>query len=152
MKGFYNSLMAVLLSGLCAMSYAKCTVDEVHDFEMKWKTAYDTNDPEKITNYYTPDGIFIGAFSHEPLLTPKTRRAYFTKLFSKEKQKLTVHFDKKKTYIHLIPGGAISSGVYILERNDNGVVTKTPIRFTMIYRDTPKNCELIVHHASLATQ
>lgn len=153
MKRFRNSVIAFLVTIFCTVSYAKCTTAEVYHFEKKWKQAYDTNNPDILSKYYSKDAVFIGAFSHEPLLTPTQRLKYFTNLFSQANQKLIVHFDaKKQSHIQLINGGAISSGVYTLERIKDSVITNTLIRYTMVYRNTPKNCELIIHHASIATQ
>lgn len=152
MKKIYGYFIAALFSSCCSLSNAACTTPELQHFENQWKTAFDSHNAQTLTHFYAKDAVFMGAFQHEPLLTQEARIQYFESLFNKAKknnQTLTVQFDNNNHYIHFVNGGAVCSGVYFLEEQKGGKVTRIPIRFTMVYRDSPHNCKLIVHQASI---
>lgn len=154
MKVFIHAIVMVLLSSLNTTSNAKCTQDEIRDFEHAWVQAYDSNRAEDITNFFAPDAIFIGAIQHtKPLVTQKARRDYFETLFLNAKRnniKLSVFFDPKEQHVHLLAGGAIANGIdTITEQKSDGSRTTIRVRYSMVYRDTPHNCELILFHGSV---
>ena len=60
---------------------------------------------------------------------------------------MSLVFDPAEEHVHLMSGGAMANGVNILIRTkQDGTSTKVPIMYTMVYRDTPHNCELILYH------
>ena len=154
MKVLSHIILVILLTSLNATSYAKCTQEEIRDFERAWAQAYNSNRAEDITNFFARDAIFIGAIQNtKPLVTQQARHDYFESLFHNAKQnniKLSVFFDPKEEHVHLISGGAVANGINMLQQHkSDGSITKTRVLYSMVYRDTPHNCELILFHGSV---
>lgn len=139
-----GSLLVTLFS--FTQVFADCDQAAVEQTNQKWAQALNTDDPNTVASFYSQDAILLATYENAPITTREGKIAYFTKLFSQFKP-LTVHYDK--TFIRILDGAAISSGLYTFVGTDKqGKQVSIPARFVFVYKATDAGCKLIVHHSS----
>ena len=151
MKLSMRFFVVVFCSGLSAVCFAQCTLNDVHKLQQQYEKTYNSDHPEAIVDFYNQDALLTPLFSDNPLVNARERKNYFNNLFhNKDHEVFKLQFDDKKIHSKQLDCGVVTNGIYMLTRIKKNKTTQTPLRFTMVYQDSPQGCQLISHHGSTA--
>jgi hypothetical protein len=107
--------------------------------------AINSGKPQAVVDLYPENGILVPTYDNVILTTNEQRLNYFENLNKKVKN-IKVNFQEK--HVQLIPGAAVSSGIYTFSGEQLGTPVTMPARYTFVYQDTSNGCQLITHHSS----
>ncbi len=148
-----KKLLLVLVVLYANVSWASCTVWDVHEADNQWKKAIDSNITENVVDLYEKHGILVPTFGLTIIDNQKDRYEYFKKLF-KEVKDLKVHFDDlEDRHVQFIHGGAVSSGFYTFtgRAKDTDEDVAIPARFTFVYEEIKHDEDMGGCHLQLIT-
>ncbi len=146
-----NNSLGVFLTFLISISlaspaWAACQKTELLKADAAWAKAIESNNVQKIVNQYAPKAVLMATVENKPIISRAGKVNYFTKFFETY-PKVQVHYIGEQ-YLQIFSGGAVSSGLYVFSSSKAGKPIEVHARYTFVYRDTPKGCQLITHHSS----
>lgn len=121
------------------------TVQDVLQADKLWQTSMATQQANQVASLYATDAVLIATFENKPLTTSQERLAYFQHLIQSLPD---IRVQYQQEIVQLLPGGAVSAGLYTFKGTKSGEQTEIPARFTFVYKTTPQGCQLIHHHSS----
>jgi uncharacterized protein (TIGR02246 family) len=110
----------------------------------RWSAAYNTNDPETISENYWPDAILLGTVS--PVMSEGTQAilTYFTPTKGTGNKNA---IDERRTII-INDNAVVVTGFYTFTRMVEGNAVPGPSRFTMLVTKRGSEWRIAHHHSS----
>lgn len=124
---------------------AACLKEAARNADYRWADAVETQDPATVNRLYAHYAVLLATYENKPITNSKGRLNYFNH-FLHSMNKMQVHYNQE--IIQTFPGGAVSSGLYTFSGEKDGKPVSVPARFTFVYQNTAKGCQLITHHSS----
>ena len=110
----------------------------------RWSAAYGTNDPEVISNVYTPDAILLGTVSPVISVGTEAIKSYF----SASKGSGNKNTIKERHTIVVGDDAVIVTGFYDFTGTTDGKPWVRPSRFTMLVTKRSGEWRIAHHHSS----
>jgi uncharacterized protein (TIGR02246 family) len=110
----------------------------------RWSAAFNTNEPEAVTECYWPDAILLGTVS--PVMSEGTEaiRTYFSALKGSGTKNA---IDERRTIV-IDDNAVVVTGFYVFTRMVEGKPIPGPSRFTMLVTKRGGEWRIAHHHSS----
>jgi uncharacterized protein (TIGR02246 family) len=118
--------------------------EEVSTATQAWRTAYDSRDPQKITEQYAKDAVFWGTSSKIVRATPEAIMEYF----ADAKKRPDARVEIIEQHIQIYGDVAINTGLYNFSDIQDGKRVPNPSRFSMVFQRRGDRWVLVQHHSS----
>ena len=140
------SSRGILASALLFASTAAFAgpAEEANAVVDRWSAAYDSNDPERIAEVYTPDAILLGTVS--PVISEGT--AAIVKYFTPTRGTGNTNKLGERRTIVLDDNAVVVTGFYEFTRMQEGKPVPAPSRFTMLVVKRNGEWGIAHHHSS----
>ena len=139
MKTLIGVLLALFLSS-CATTGGGNAREEVAAATDAWATAFNSNQPARVTALYDADAVLWGTAAKTVATTPAAIADYF-KVITKFPD-LKVKFGDQNIRVH--GDIAINTGYYTFA----GPKAELPARYTLVFRQREGKWLIIEHHSS----
>ena len=109
-----------------------------------WRAAYDSRDPQKITEQYAKDAVFWGTSSKTVRATPEAIMEYF----ADAKKRPDARVEIIEQHIQIYGDVGINTGLYNFSDIRDGKRVPNPSRFSMVFEQRGDRWVLVQHHSS----
>src|SRR5258706_2899648 len=145
-------LLSALLAACAAPGFDRTDAgnakEEVSAATQAWRTAYDSRDPQKITDQYAKDAVFWGTSSKVVRATPEAIMEYF----ADAKKRPDARVEIIEQHIQVYGDVAINTGLYNFSDVRDGKRVPNPARFRMVFQRRGDRSVMAPHHSSRLPQ
>lgn len=138
-------LLACVLVFFCVpVLRAAEAADEVRAATAAWVAAFNSRDPARTVAQYAPDAVFWGTTSQTLRTTPAAVAEYFSNMPATPQTRVAIG----EQQVQVMGEVAINSGTYTFTGVRDGQPTRTPARFTFVFRKRDGRWQIVSHHSS----